>query len=111
LRYIGRTNRPLSERLFLHFSKSTIHVVAYSCARSLDRDCRIYVTCVDPTRLLGIPIGACRQEDPLFRRSRKCGDRNDTTGTARATGIKWKMHGRRWWSVKPLRISGKTDKE
>jgi len=63
-----------------------------SFARSLDRDCRTYATCVDPTRLLGIPIGACRQEDrdPLFRRSRKCGDRNDTTETARATGDKVK---------------------
>lgn len=66
--------------------KYTIHTVAYSFARSLDRGRNrgICATCADSTRLLGIPNGACRQEGrrrsrPLFRRSRKCRDRNDTT--------------------------------
>lgn len=49
-------------------------------------------TCVaDPTRLLGIPIRVLVDEEGrqsrclLFRRSRKCEDRNDMTGTRIAT--------------------------
>lgn len=76
----------------VRFMRSHIHSFTWSIAIT-----RHTLPASDPTRLLRIPIGACQQEgsrrNPLFRRSRKYGDRNDTTETARAMEIKWKCTG------------------